>query len=468
MKVYTNFEYPTEVLDVVKLYFANSEQTDSFSAADLVHCAEIANGVFTVKCSSGNIVVNKERQLTCYSNLQAIRWKKRIAKIAAYECLVKMTGIHQPWGCLTGIRPTKLAYQLEETEQYDYHGAFETLFDVSGEKIALVEQILEQQKGLRVVDSASFDLYVGVPFCVSRCSYCSFTSGVISKLQNYVKPYVDTVCNEIDVTLNIAAEKGLKLRNVYVGGGTPTALSYMDLHNLLNKLSKLNAVEFSVEAGRPDTIDSNKLQVMADCGVTRISINPQTFNQTVLDVIGRSHSVTDIYDKYELARKYSFKINMDLIAGLPSETLQMFEHSVDEAESLCPENITVHTLALKRGSVLKDNFVQCQCGDVKLMTEYAHKRLLANKYFPYYMYRQKYMADNLENVGYCHAGDACLYNVDIMEETTSILACGTNAISKRVVYDENRIERVANPKDIITYLEKADAFIDKKKKLFEM
>ncbi|MBQ3066835.1 MAG: radical SAM protein, partial [Clostridia bacterium] len=220
------------------------------------------------------------------------------------------------------------------------------------------------------------------------------------------------------------------------------------------------------EAGRPDTIDEAKLQVLKKYGVHRISINPQTFNQSVLDEIGRKHTVQDIYDKYHLAKKYGFVVNMDLIAGLPTETYQMFCHSVDCAIALGAENITVHTLALKHGTLLKHQNYYADEQSVAQMVDYSHKALYQAGYLPYYMYRQKYVMDNLENVGFCKPQYPCLYNIDIMEEVANILACGTNAISKKVIVGENRIERQANAKDVITYIQRTQDFVEKKIQLF--
>ena len=309
------------------------------------------------------------------------------------------------------------------------------------------------------------DLYVGVPFCVSRCSYCSFTSGEIGRMKKYVEPYVDTLAKELRLTLDFARDNGIAIGNVYFGGGTPTSLSAVQLARLLDEIN-VTPREYTIEAGRPDTIDSDKLQVFADHGVQRVSINPQTFNQSVLDVVGRKHTVEDIYDKYALAKSFGFTVNMDLIAGLPTETYEMFCHSVDSAIALGADNITVHTLALKHGSVLKEQNYSGEESVVSAMVEYSHDKLYAAGYLPYYMYRQKYMQDNLENVGFCKPGTPCLYNIDIMEEVADILACGTNGISKKISVTQNRIERAANPKDVITYLERYTEFLDKKFALF--
>ncbi|MEG2015208.1 MAG: coproporphyrinogen dehydrogenase HemZ, partial [Clostridia bacterium] len=298
-------------------------------------------------------------------------------------------------------------------------------------------------------------------------SYCSFTSGEIDKLHKYVEPYVNKLCMEIDRTLQLIRDNNLQIINVYFGGGTPTSLSCEQLKKILQHLD-VKPREYCIEAGRPDTIDEEKLDLFQEYGVNRISINPQTFNQRILDKVGRKHTVKDIYNKFCLARQYNFIINMDLIAGLPSEMYQEFCYSVDETIKLHPDNITVHTLAIKRGSLLRnaEESNYSEENNVNEMVRYSHTRLYQEGYAPYYLYRQKYMKDNLENVGFCRNHTPSLYNIDIMEETRSIVACGTNAISKRVFSEENRIERCANPKDVITYIDRLEEFIERKERLF--
>ena len=327
--------------------------------------------------------------------------------------------------------------------------------------------ILTCQEGLRNSSDSLVDIYVGIPFCLTRCSYCSFTSGEIGKLKQYVEPYVEKLAFEITQSIELAHDNGFRINNVYFGGGTPTSLSASQLNRLLS-LFDFPIREFTVEAGRPDTIDLEKLEVLSRNNVHRISINPQSFNDQTLRIVGRNHTSQDIIEKFNLARKFDFDINMDLIAGLPQESYEMFRHSVDQAISLNPDNITVHSLALKKGSILKENDALLQSEQtVSDMIDYSHSRLLDSAFLPYYMYRQKYVSANLENVGFCREGKQCLYNIDIMEETTSIMACGCNAISKRVFHEQNRIERQANPKDVITYLNNFDVYLTAKKKLFE-
>lgn len=463
VKLFTNFQYPTELLDVVKLFFGQAELTEAIELADMSVIERQIENVMEYVASYGTSAVATSFQVLP-DELVNTRFKKRYAKVSLYNALHKSTGKSMPWGSLTGIRPTRLARQLMK-ENVSWQDVFDNFLGVSQPKISLVEDILKQQGDLANVDNTSADLYVGIPFCVSRCSYCSFTSGEIDRLKKYVAPYIDSVCLDIRQTLQFASERNIRLKNVYFGGGTPTSLTAEQLDNVMSCID-FTPNEYTVEAGRPDTITADKLDVLQRHGVNRISINPQTFNQSVLDVIGRKHTVEDIYEKYEMAKKYGFIINMDLIAGLPSETPDMFNYSLDEAVRLAPDNITVHTLALKHGSALKEEKYSNSEVDVKKMVEYAHTCLYEHGYLPYYMYRQKYMSDNLENVGFCKPNTACAYNIGIMEEITNILACGTNAISKRIFSSEERIERAANAKDVITYINRANDYILKKFELF--
>ena len=460
MKLFTNFAHPTEIQDVAKLYFADVELPDQ---AEMCLVETQKGNVFCYTASFDGRTATNSVDVGGVDDLQATRLRKRFAKLCLYELLRDVTGRDMPWGSLTGIRPTKLACQLA-SEGLNWQDTFTNVLGVSVEKTNLVAKILETQGNLREYAPNTADLYVGVPFCVSRCSYCSFTSGEIARMQKYVEPYVDALCSDITQTLQFAREKGITLRNVYFGGGTPTSLTAAQLDKVLSTID-FTPCEYTVEAGRPDTIDGEKLQVMKNHGVHRVSINPQTFNQSVLDVIGRKHTVQDIYDKFVLARQFGFVINMDLIAGLPTETYEMFCHSVNCALELSPENLTVHTLALKHGSVLKEQNYEA-ADEVSKMVQYAHDVIQNAGYVPYYMYRQKYMSENLENVGFCKPNTPCLYNIGIMEEVTDILACGTNAISKKISASENRIERAANAKDVITYIERNQEYLDKKFKLF--
>ncbi len=464
LTLFTNFCHPTEIHDVAKLFFSDVVLCQDKSQGQIIVQEGQSGNIFTTIATFFAKVEVQQVDVSGVDDLQAMRLRKRYAKLAIFNLLKKVTHKHIPWGSLTGIRPTKLAIQLA-SEGLDWRNTFTDILGVSQQKAQLVADILATQGELRNFKNNSADLYIGVPFCVSRCSYCSFTSGEIVRLRKYVEPYVETLCREVTQTINFAKDNNITISNVYFGGGTPTSLTAEQLDKVLSCVT-IKPVEFTIEAGRPDTIDVEKLTVFAKHGVHRVSINPQTFNQSVLDEIGRKHTVQDIYDKFYLAKSFGFDINMDLIAGLPTETYEMFCHSVDCAIALGAENITVHTLALKHGSVLKTQNYSATEQDVSNMVEYSHQALYQAGYVPYYMYRQKYVMENLENVGFCKPGKPCLYNIGIMEEVTDILACGTNAISKKITIGQNKIERSANAKDVITYIQRSEDYIAKKFKLF--
>ncbi len=395
------------------------------------------------------------------TDVEKKRYLKRYAKLALYKALSAFYGVSLPWGALTGIRPTKLAYQQLKTEG-EFEDFFVNTMKVSSEKTALTRSVIESQKGVYQIDDQNTDFFVFIPFCPSRCKYCSFISADIKGAQKYVDVYVDTLIREIEESARLVR----KLRSIYIGGGTPVALSDEHLERILRAVDKINTgVEYTVEAGRPDRITESNLKLLKAHGVTRLCINPQTFNDKTLQLLGRNHTAKDLLDKYELA-KNDFSINMDLIAGLTGESLEDFKYSLDTALSLRPDNITVHTLCIKRGSYLAEEEKRIRGEDVSKMVDYARERLVDGGYKPYYMYRQKYMAGNLENVGYALPDKACVYNIDIMEEIACNVACGANAVSKVVYNGGERIERSASPKDVKTYIDKIDAVLQAKTKLF--
>ncbi|MBQ3219114.1 MAG: coproporphyrinogen dehydrogenase HemZ [Clostridia bacterium] len=408
-------------------------------------------------------------QVYAYGNLikyddeiERKRLIKRYAKLSVYKALSKNTGQELPWGALTGIRPTKLAYQ-----QMKKSGEFEEFFidtmKVSGKKTELTKSVINAQNGIYEKNDENTDFFVFIPFCPSRCRYCSFISADIKSARKHVDDYVETLVDEIRYSKQFIK----KLRSIYVGGGTPASLSDEQLDKILSAIDEINnGVEFTVEAGRPDCITESKLAILKKHKVTRICINPQTFSNKTLELIGRKHTADDVVEKYNLA-KSDFLVNMDLIAGLDGEAIEDFKSSIDKAIELSPDNITVHTLCIKRGSYLAENKKRLSGADVEKMVEYAHAELKKAGFEPYYLYRQKYMAGNLENVGYAKPNKACIYNVDVMEEISQNVACGANAISKRVYNGGERIERYASPKDVVTYLQKIEQIKAQKRKLFE-
>ena len=394
--------------------------------------------------------------LRYFDELERKRQTKRFVKLSAYRALSSSFKCDLPWGALTGIRPTRLAYQQGE----GWQKFFTDLMRVSPSKTRLIEEILVEQQPYMVPAGSVDDLFVSIPFCPTRCAYCSFLSNEICK-EKHVNEYIAALIEEIDHA------KSLKktYRCAYVGGGTPVALDDASFARVLEKM-KGDYLEFTVEAGRPDCITESKLDIMRSCGVTRVCVNPQTFHDKTLALIGRKHTAKDVVEKYELVKRYGFIVNMDIIAGLPGESLEDFIFTVDKAVELSPDNVTVHTLCLKKGSKLKESAERLTVSDVSDMVDYARKTLGDGAYKPYYLYRQKYMAGNLENTGYSLKNAQCVYNIDIMEETANIVACGANGISKRVYGEEGRIERIAAPKDVATYLNKLNILLQEKNKYF--
>ncbi|HEY8443765.1 MAG TPA: coproporphyrinogen dehydrogenase HemZ [Clostridia bacterium] len=398
-------------------------------------------------------------------SLEYFKYLKRFSKHSLYKALKQTTGQSMPWGSLTGIRPTKLAYELLENgvPQDRVKQELRKTFDISPKKLKLLTQIIEAQKGIYKKDEKAVNLYVNIPVCATRCSYCSFISSELKKCEHLLDKYSELVSQEINYCLDLIKSQNLYIRSVYVGGGTPTSIKIEQLDKILSALPK-DTLEFTVEAGRPDSITKEKLDLLKKHNVTRISVNPQTFNQEVLNNIGRGHLVGDIYGAYDLARDYDFIINMDLIAGLPGDNYPSFRDTIQKTLELSPDNITVHTLSLKSGSVLKQRQVDYFSDTVK-MTDYAFDELTKAGYQPYYLYRQKNMIGNLENAGYCKLGTQCINNIDTMEESVSVIACGAGAISKRIM-GGGRIERSANVKFIEDYIARFDEMLSRHKELF--
>lgn len=399
---------------------------------------------------------------------------KIILKKALYDVLQKATKKELPWGTLTGIRPTKIPMALLEegkTEEEIASYMKETYY-CSHRKIKMsLEIVKREQELLQKIDYKNgYSLYIGIPFCPTTCVYCSFTSYPIGKWEKRMDEYLQALLKEIEFTANYFKDK--KLNTIYFGGGTPTTLSPEHLDVLLNKvftsfdLSHLQ--EFTVEAGRPDSVTKEKLEVLKKYGVDRISINPQTMKEETLTLIGRRHTVEDVKRVYQMARELGFdNINMDLIVGLPNETLEDVTNTMKEIFKLKPDNLTIHSLAIKRAARL--NMYKEKYGELKLENsdetmnvteEYARKMGLT----PYYLYRQKNMSGNMENVGYAAEGKAGLYNILIMEEKQTIVALGAGSSTKAVF--EDRIERAENVKDVETYIANIDEMIERKKRLF--
>ena len=444
-----------ELMDVVRLF-------EGAEALAIVHDGSYADGAFVnvVTCEGERRVFRHAASFS--GELHRKSLCKRYAKLALYGVLSERFRKQLPWGALTGIRPTRLAYAELEAGR-----PFEPLFcemDVSEENRALVRRVLEAQKGIYERRAGNSDLFVSLPFCPTKCEYCSFITAPVAATKQYLPAYIEAISRELKAIVPLIGN----LRSVYIGGGTPFALETEELEAVLRAVAPLrtNGCEYTVEAGRPDTFTPEKLALCRAYGVTRICINAQSFSDKTLAAIGRRHTAAQIYEAFEMARPYGFSVNCDLIAGLTGEPLAAFCDSVDRAIALSPHNITVHTLCLKKGAKLKEETQRLAEGSLADMIAYSRTALTAAGYEPYYLYRQKYMAGAHENVGWTKPGHACVYNVDVMEESADNPAVGANAVSKKVVLNEGRIERLGSPKDIPTYLAKVPALIGQKNELF--
>jgi len=386
--------------------------------------------------------------------------------------LRELTGVNPPWGILTGVRPVKLTGELldkmgSEEAVYNHLKDFYLLSD---EKANLLMETLNYQRlHLERAEDNSVGVYIGIPFCPTRCLYCSFTSN--QKGPEDIEKYLDSLLKEIEYAGSALDRAGMWTESIYIGGGTPTTLSAEQLDILIKAVKTFfnleKCKEFTVEAGRPDTITAEKLNVLADHGIERISINPQTMKDETLKLIGRSHSVDDIRNAFKLANSSGkFIINADIIAGLPEESPEDFKNTLEEVIGLNPANITVHTLAVKRASRLietDEGYHYRQAKVVDEMLKISADLLEIADYKPYYLYRQKHMAGALENVGYCKNDTPCIYNIRIMDEHQSILALGAGGISKRYYPAENRLERVPNVSNYEIYIERLDEMIERKR-----
>ena len=389
-----------------------------------------------------------------------------------YDLLRSWTGIRPPWGKMTGVRPVRLIHDKRAAgwTEADIDRFFLERFDCSRQKYDMAKAIADLQEPILKLGSApkTYSLYLGIPFCPSRCSYCSFVSCNLDRDRKLVQPYVDCLCREVEAIREQADKAGLKLCSIYIGGGTPTSLSADQLRQLMGTVREnfdlSRVVEYTVEAGRPDCTDAEKLAVIKEYGATRISINPQTFSDEVLAGIGRRHSAQDILDCYADARRAGHEdINMDLIAGLPGDTVEGFTASLRQAIALDPENITVHTLTLKRASNLVVEHRAAAYDDVSAMLE-SCRELADAGYRPYYMYRQKGTLQNLENIGWAKPGCECLYNIYIMEEIHTILSAGAGGSTKLVIPGQRRgkIERIFNFKYPTEYIDRFEEILARK------
>jgi len=401
---------------------------------------------------------------------------QRLIKNAIYRAALK-SGLHRPaWGALTGVRPGKLLCGLIDSGMGEQEAleAFIEQYDVSPERAALcLETSRETLKARDSLCDKDICLYIGVPFCPTRCAYCSFVSQSVEKSMKLIEPFFEALLKEVNATAAEIKKNKLRVVSIYMGGGTPTTLSAQQLDRLCEALKAefdLSSLrEFTVEAGRPDTITEEKLLTLHRHGVDRISVNPQTMSDKVLETIGRKHSAADIVDALAKARKAGdFAVNMDLIAGLPADTVESFKATVETVIALKPENITVHTLSLKKGSKIMLEGSRIPSGDeVSEMLDYAGERLKAAGYAPYYLYRQKFMSGGFENVGWSKPGYVNLYNICIMEELCSIIAMGGGGSTKLIRPDSGRNLRYIEPKYPLEYINGIEGICENKKKISE-
>jgi len=397
-------------------------------------------------------------------------------KGSVYDLLSSYTGKYPRWGILTGIRPVKIVHELldQGRSREEVRQTLQKTYRLHPSKVDLMMKTAEVQRPLiRNGGSRTVSVYIHVPFCSSRCFYCSFPSDLFGRISDKIEDYLDCLHREMSILSDEFQKLGISVDTVYVGGGTPTVLAYADLERLLRMTescftSRFPLSEYTVEAGRPDSLDPQKLQLLKNYGVTRISINPQSMNQETLDRVGRNHTTEDVVRTFRQARETTFDcINMDVILGLPGETPRHMEHTMEAIAALGPENITVHTLAVKRASALKESFQQydpSRRGLAEEMSAVCGKWMERLNMVPYYLYRQKYMLDHLENVGYTVPGKECRYNIDIMEEKRSIWAFGAGASSKLYHPEEDRLERVANVKSLEDYIGRIGEMIERKRK----
>lgn len=406
------------------------------------------------------------------------KYLKKELKKQIYRVMHELTKAELPWGALTGIRPTKLIVTMIEATpdvtDEEITSFLKENYYVTDEKAALGIQIARREiKLLEKIDyEEGYSLYIGIPFCPTTCLYCSFTSYPIGAYAKKADDYVTALLKEISYASARFADR--KLNSIYIGGGTPTTLEPEQLDRLLHAVRDSfdfsHNQEFTVEAGRPDSITPEKLAVLLKHGVTRISINPQTMNQKTLDLIGRYHTVEQVKETFQMARSMGFdNINMDFIVGLPGETMEDIRFSMEEVQKLNPDSLTIHSLAIKRAARL--NIMREQYKDFTIENNEQIMELCAAAaenmgMTPYYMYRQKNIAGNMENVGYARIGKAGVYNILIMEEKQTIVALGAGSVTKRI-YPDGRIERCANVKDVTQYIERIDEMIERKEKLFE-
>ncbi len=456
-----------DVVSSLMMFYPNDKYTQT---------EDISKEGITVETIMGNngckavVYYNGEKKSEYYaaSENDSVREQKRILGLSINKAVNSILNLPMPWGILTGVRPAKLVSELwaEGKTTDEIKNIFKNKYCVSDEKLELMIKVAAEEKKIVEKGMGKTGIYIGIPFCPTRCLYCSFTSYPLDRYSLKVDAYLDCLEKEIEYTSPFIHN----VESIYVGGGTPTSLNEKQLERLLSLIDKhfRGAVEYTIEAGRPDTITYDKLKLLKDYNVDRISINPQTLNDKTLELIGRNHSVKMFYNAFEMARKAGHNhINTDIILGLPNEKETEVINTMEGLKSLSPESITVHTLAVKRASRLKETLEKYPLTDFVNMEKFINISREYTKSMgmePYYMYRQKNMVGNFENVGYCKKNCQCIYNVAIMEEKQNIIALGAGGSTKIVDNKLNKIERVFNVKSVDDYITRIDEMIDRKRR----
>lgn len=428
----------------------------------------------TAKITYGGRTATASRRLR--RSEETVRLRRRALQQSVYLAAIRLLPREPAWGALAGVRPTKLTTKalLEGGTPKSADRLLRDVYYVTPERRKLaVDCSVSTVEAIRKQEPGDLSLYVGIPFCPTRCSYCSFVSRTVGKKSELLEPYLQALFKEIALTGDLLRQSGRHMKTLYIGGGTPTTLSDEQMGRLLSALKEhldfSHCLEFTVEGGRPDTLTDRKLQTVFSYGADRMSINPQTMEDSVLRACGRPHTGEDVLRAYRQAADAGFRdINMDLIAGLPTDTVEGFQRSLDRVAELNPSNITVHTLALKKGADLfekRQNLPSLE--EAEKMVAYSESLLRALGYKPYYLYRQKYMSGSFENVGWSREGRDCLYNIYMMEEVHTILSLGGGGMNK-VNLPDGRLTRFHNPKFPEQYIEQLDNVLEQKREIFEI
>lgn len=459
-----NDKYKYDVFQIVKIFYPYEDVKYTEDSID-----------YSITINDESIIIEGKEDSYNYNIKEKYSIKENI-KLALYNFFAQKTGVTHPWGTLIGIRPTKIAAKLikNEYDLCDVIHYYKEHYQTSEEKAKLCYEVAKNQEEYLHNDKRNISVYIGMPFCPTRCAYCSFAANGINGKEKLVEAYLEALNKEIWAMSKYIRENKLSIETVYFGGGTPTSVNNVQFSYIMKNIYEafvkdFKVKEFTVEAGRPDSITEEKLLTMKQYKVTRISINPQSMNDKTLKAIGRIHTVDSIKEKYNLARSLGFdNINMDIIVGLPGEGIEEIENTCKEIEKLKPESLTVHGMSIKRASKLHEALVNNEYSNKLEIEElnkmFNHTRKTADELgmIPYYLYRQKNMVGNMENIGYTKKGLECIYNIKIMEENQTIIALGADAATKVVFHEENRIERYANLKDVGEYVKRIDELINGK------